>query len=172
MDLSSFVFLNIIVLVLSKPVDFNNIKREEIIDGFTVQDKLEIVNETEISKNNIVQVKNQIRPGMLISGYDIEIDADVDEEEFHGKVVIRVSITDASTREDPVMLYVEDLEVTSVVFTILSGSNVHEAEYNVDDGILEIDPGIPASSYTFTIEYSGSLAVGGKGLHLGQYGDK
>ncbi|KAJ8727740.1 hypothetical protein PYW07_001859 [Mythimna separata] len=108
---------------------------------------------------------------MTISGYVIEIDADVDGEEFSGKVVISVTLTTA-TRDDPVKFYVEDLDVNSVVYTIFQGSNVHEADFNVDDGILEIEPGIAASSYTFTIEYSGSLAVAGKGMYVGHYGDK
>lgn len=172
MGLGSFVFLITMVLVLCKPVDINNVKSEKMAAFATEEKTLEAVNVTKKFRNDAVFM-NQIRPGMTVTDYKVAIEADVDAIKFSGTAEITVAITDFDTREDPVLFYVDELTINSVMFSILGGSNTHDADFSInDDDFLEIDPGIPAISYTFTIEYTGSLEKAGKGLYVGHYGDK
>lgn len=174
MGVLSFVFLINIVLVLSKPIYIKNDKIEEHNAVITETPEIEHLKVVNLTERNAAVFVNQIRPGMTVNSYAIELEIDDDGDSFNGIATIQVSITDATTNEDPVKFYLADLDVNSVMFSILGGSNLNEANFDVDDGegILEIDPGFPALSYTFVIEYTGSLEGAGKGLYLGHYGDK
>ncbi|KAJ0178635.1 hypothetical protein K1T71_005410 [Dendrolimus kikuchii] len=116
-------------------------------------------------------MRNQIRPGMTVTSYAVEIEPNGNT--FAGRAVIQVSIIDSNTRDDPVIFYARDLNIASVRFSLIGGSSLMEASFDVDDGdgLLEIDTGLEASLYTFHIEYTGSLATVGQALWRGEYND-
>lgn len=159
------VFLSVIAITSSKPIDVP--KTVDIVEPSSFKE--DSVNET-FSLSNLV--RNQIRPGIQIDSYIIELTPDLDDETFEGKAIIEVSITDQVTIEDPIQLYVRNLDINSVTFN-LGGSAVFDTEIELDEdeGILSITPEHFALSYTFHIEYTGSLATAGRGFYVGHYGD-
>ncbi|KOB74750.1 Aminopeptidase N-11 [Operophtera brumata] len=122
-------------------------------------------------KSNLT-MRNQIRPGMHVTSYSIEITPNVNDDTFSGRLTVQVNIIDLTTREDPVMFYVRDLDIDSVVYSLVGGTNfapVADFDVDEDDGILEIETGVEATLYTFVIEYRGTLLVPGQGLYTGRY---
>lgn len=115
-------------------------------------------------------LRNQIRPGMVVTNYIIEIDPHVDGGTFSGRLTTDVSIDRASV-EDPVMFYVRDLDIDSVTYALVGGTIFRDADFSVDEdeGTLEIDTGQEATVYKFIIEYTGSLEVAGQALYAGSY---
>lgn len=71
-----------------------------------------------VEESSNVTMRNQIRPGMLVTNYDIELEADRGSGTFSGRAVIRVTITDPTTREDEIVFHVRDLNINSVRFAI------------------------------------------------------
>lgn len=124
-----------------------------------------------VEESSNVTMRNQIRPGMLVTNYDIELEADRGSGTFSGRAVIRVTITDPTTREDEIVFHVRDLNINSVRFAIAGGSTLNNADYDVDDddGILEIETGSESSLYDFHIEYTGTLTNVGTGFWAGEF---
>ncbi|KAH9643210.1 hypothetical protein HF086_012872 [Spodoptera exigua] len=176
MGLFRFVFLITIVSVTCKPVDFNIIQTDEFNELELEPESKNVINVTEGNSNEVTNLilRNQVRPGMEVLNYAVEISADVNAGTFNGRAVIQVRFSDESTREDPVVLHVADLNINAVRYSIMGGSNQLDAPFSTDDDdqILEIEPEQIALLYTFFIEYSGALNVAGKGLYRGSYGDK
>ena len=171
MGLFSFMFLINIVLVLSKPIDLNNIKIEEVI-GLNTETKIVEVNNSSAEFRNEAAFLNQIRPGMQVT--DTRVEIEVNGNTFVGKAAIDVALTDTGTIGDDILFYFADLRIRTVTYQILGvGAFLTPDRVSVDedDGTLEIEPGRDARSYTFTIEYEGTFGVAGRGLYLGQYGD-
>ncbi|KAH9643211.1 hypothetical protein HF086_012873 [Spodoptera exigua] len=105
-----------------------------------------------------------VRPGQTIRSYAVEIT--VDGDSFNGRVVLDVLLT-AATREDDIILHAEGLNINSVKTGVLSGTNLQDAEFNLDDGRLEISPDSVASTYSIIIEYTGQISNTGRGLYAG-----
>nr|ASU92549.1 glutamine aminopeptidase-like protein 11 [Achaea janata] len=190
------VLLTVLVVVSGKPIDLKNIATTDNVasvsidnfksiestddaapvniesnNGTEADNELNANNETNWGYDSTRSLRNQIRPGIIIGSYAVELTPNVNAGTFFGRAIIEISITDAATREDPIMLYVRDLDISSVTFSILGGSILYAADYDVDDddGILEIETGFIATSYNFHIEYTGSLSVVGKGFFAGSY---
>lgn len=177
MGLFRFVFLITIVSVTCKPVDLNIVQTE--VDELGLEPKSKnVINVTEGTSNevtnNALVMRNQVRPGMEVSSYAVEINANVEGGSFDGRAIVNLRIFDHDTREDPLVLNVAGLNINRVQYAIMGGSNLFDADYSTDDDdqILEIEPGQLGSQYTLYIEYSGSLNGVGKGLYRGSYGDK
>ncbi|KPJ03371.1 hypothetical protein RR46_06527 [Papilio xuthus] len=128
-----------------------------------------VIDKTEqnILKNSDTGSRNQVRPGMSVSNYDVEITRNGDT--FTGRLLAQVIVEDPSTREDDIVFQVEGLTIDSVQFSMAGGSNFQNADFGVDDGLLEISTGIEATLYNFRIEYRGSLQETGFGLYVGRY---
>lgn len=139
-----------------------------VTEANKVQD---VLNATETRTSNLTRnsLLRQLRPGQTITQYSVELS--VNGNSFDGRVAMVVRL-DAATREDPIQLHVEDLDVQSVLVGILSETNPANADFAVDDGMLEIFPDRVAASYTVVVEYSGSLNNPGHGLYLGEYAGK
>lgn len=110
----------------------------------------------------------QIRPGQQATQYAIELT--LNGGSFTGRAVINVNLEFVS-REDPILFHVEDLNIQSVLVGLFSQGNAGAAEFNVDDGVLEISPPVVASSYIVIIEYSGTIFSNGQGLFQSDFGD-
>ncbi|XP_041970735.1 membrane alanyl aminopeptidase-like [Aricia agestis] len=132
--------------------------------------------DSEILSSSLVlsssNARNQIRPGMVVERYDIEISVNPIAGSFDGHLTARVNVIDQNSREDPILFYVGELNIRSVLFSFAGGSVFYSAEdFNVDEGLLEIVTGFEASLYTFIIEYTGSLEWVGTGLFYGSHGN-
>ncbi|CAH1647280.1 unnamed protein product [Spodoptera littoralis] len=175
MGLFRFVLLITIVSVTCKPVDLNIVQTEEFNELVLEPESKNVINVTEGTSNEVTSLgmRNQVRPGMEVLSYAIEINADVNAGSFNGRAIIQVRFSDESTREDAIILHVADLNINRVQYAIMGGSNLVDADYSTDDDdqIIEIEPGQIALLYTLYIEYSGSLDRAGKGLYRGSYGD-
>ncbi|XP_013142060.1 PREDICTED: membrane alanyl aminopeptidase-like isoform X2 [Papilio polytes] len=132
-------------------------------------DTLPEIREQNILKTSDTGTRNQVRPGMSVSNYDVEITVNDNGDTFNGRLLAQVIVEDASTREDDIILQVEGLTIDSVQFSMAGGSNFQNADFDVDDGQLEISTGIEATLYNFRIEYRGSLSTIGRGLYVGSY---
>lgn len=151
----------------------------ELTDAINKTDVVKVVNEGPTNTNYVVYavqsnitMRNQIRPGMQVISYSVEITSNTNDDTFSGRLTVQVNIMDSTTREDPVMFYVRELDIDSVVYSLVGGLVfVPVLNFDVDeeDGILEIETGIEATLYTFVIEYRGSLSVPGQGLYAGRY---
>lgn len=160
------------------PEDYNlNTENSNLIDTINAADLAQVHKEPEPSTIDVNDIKSnktlrsQIRPGMRVTSYLVEITPNTDDETFNGKLEVRVNIVD-TTRDDDVIFYARDLEIDSVVFSLDAGLNYIPAlDFEVDtvDGTLKIETGVDALRYTFSIEYRGSLTVVGQALYLGQY---
>lgn len=106
-----------------------------------------------------------VRPGQDARQYSVEIT--INGRSFDGRAVIQVQLTDA-TREDPIAFHVEDLNILSVRTGIFTEVNAIAADFDVEDGVLEIEPQQEAANYIVVIEYTGSLD-GGVGLYEGDF---
>ncbi|KAM3967321.1 membrane alanyl aminopeptidase [Aphomia sociella] len=154
---------------------FNNIQALEL-PTIEPSPKNEVTEATKSTVNATVGVVNgtrnvpfrDIREGQQVKQYAIEIS--VNGNSFDGRAVLFVEL-DRNTREDPILLHFEDLNIKSVQASVFTAANPIDADFFDDDGILEISPQLIASSYVLFIEYSGQLENGGRGFHLGQYGD-
>lgn len=133
----------------------------EIIDG----------NHTDIilnmTRNDLLRF--DVRPGQNIREYAIEITPS--GYTFTGRAVITVELTFA-TREDPIILHCDDdLNIQSVMVGVFTETNAVQADFDHDEGLLEIEPAQIASSYILIISYSGSLITAGRGLYRGRFND-
>lgn len=111
----------------------------------------------------------QIRVGQEVRRYTIELTANGDT--FNGRAVLVVNL-DEATREDPIVLHADQLDINSVRVGVFTEANAVDAGFALDAGILEIFPEVEASTYIVIIEYSGQLTDSGKGLYLGHYDDE
>lgn len=130
------------------------------------------INETLVRNTNLL-LRNNVRPGMIVTSYAIEIEPNIAGGTFSGRAIAQVILTDIATIEDPIMFQAIDLNVVSVLFAIGGGATFRPAEFFVidDEGLLEIQSEL-ASLYTFIIEYEGQLNQNGQGLYLGSYDGK
>lgn len=168
------VLLNVLVMVSTKPIDVKTLTTPDNVLSVIVEEeaKADVVkNQTDISSRSL---RNQIRPGIAIGSYSVELTPDLNDGTFFGRTIVEVSITDQDTREDPIILYARDLQISSVTFSILGGSVLYEADFDVDEdaGTLEIETGLTATLYNFHIEYTGPLTIVGKGFFTGEFGGK
>ncbi|KOB74749.1 Aminopeptidase N-11 [Operophtera brumata] len=127
----------------------------EIIDG----------NHTDIILNMTrnALLRQDVRPGQNVREYAIEITPTGNS--FTGRAVITVELTFA-TREDPIVLHCDDdLNIQSVMVGVFTETNALQANFDHDEGLLEIEPVQIASSYILIISYSGSLTIAGQGLN-------
>lgn len=133
----------------------------------------QINNSTEQRVRNVTRLEkmNQVRPGMTVTNYVVEIEPNVNAGTFNGRVAAQVIIEDHDTREDDIIFQVRDIAVQSVEFSLAGGNTFQSADFSVDDddGILEISTGFRATLYSFIIQYRGSLSIIGDGLYAGRY---
>ncbi|CAB3260804.1 unnamed protein product [Arctia plantaginis] len=89
-----------------------------------------------------------------------------------GRAIIDVTITDIDTRDQPIRLHRRNLEIDSITFT-LGGTSVFDARFEdgEEDDILIIFTDQISLTYTFYIEYRGSLAMAGRAFYVGHHGD-
>lgn len=128
-------------------------------------------NESSVKNINPL-LRNSFRPGMVVNSYVVDITPNVAAGTFSGRLIAQVSINDLTTIEEPIMFQVgDDLSIASVVFSIGGGTTYREAEFFVDEGILEIMSEV-ASLYTYIIEYEGRINQNGNGLYMGLYDSK
>lgn len=141
------------------------VKITNFTDHFDNSTNQEVRNLTRLEKSN------QVRPGMTVTNYVVEIEPNVNAGTFNGRLAAQVIIEDPDTREDDIIFQVRDMTVQSVEFSIAGGTTFQPADFNVndDDGILEISTGLRATLYSFIIQYQGSLSIIGDGLYAGRY---
>ncbi|XP_075971877.1 membrane alanyl aminopeptidase-like isoform X2 [Anticarsia gemmatalis] len=174
--IQTFVFLTTLVLVSTKPIDIVKTAVVDEVPQINVVEDVVVRNDTNVAVKNETEsrvLRNQIRPDMVVNSYEIELTPNADGVTFTGLAVIQIAITDANTREDPVILHARDLDIRSVRYTIFGAGAVYDADFDMDDddGLLEIDAGGVASTYNFQIQYIGSLAMVGKAFYRGNYDD-
>lgn len=174
------VLFLLIASTQSLPVTIKNLEVTDHLQSSGEEVFTESVNNVIIQSEELIDVSNRstlrntIRPGMLVTNYVIEIEPDRLSGTFSAVAMIQVSITDLNTREDPVIFHAKDLNIRSVQFSLIGGSILYNADFDMDDddGLLEIETGLEATLYTFVISYSGSLEIGGRALWTGYYDDK
>lgn len=176
-------YLTLITITTALPIKNQIIEAPDLIEpeiikvaNLNITETAKESNDTvpEIREQNILKTsdtgtRNQVRPGMSVSNYDVEITVNDNGDTFNGRLLAQVIVEDASTREDDIILQVEGLTIDSVQFSMAGGSNFQNADFDVDDGQLEISTGIEATLYNFRIEYRGSLSTIGRGLYVGSY---
>lgn len=117
-------------------------------------------------------LRSQLRPGMHVTRYAVELTPS-NNRTFYGRLVAHVVIIMA--REKLVMFYVRGLNIDSIEYSLSGSTNAMPVEnFEVDDdtGILKIQTGVNASTYTFFIEYQGFLSDVGQGFYSGQFESK
>lgn len=129
-----------------------------------------ITNETEarnatVPRNSMLR---EVRPGQEVRNYDIELT--YDGNQFIGRIVIDVVLT-LETREDPIVFHAVDLDITRVMTGVFTEANAIDADFDLDDGLLEISPPQLATSYVVIIYYSIQLSNGGPGVYFGEGND-
>lgn len=124
------------------------------------------LNSTHVYNRTRNTLLRNVRPGQEIRQYAVQLT--VSENTFTGRAVIDV-VLQFATREDPIVLHVEGLTILSVMAGVFTETNALPADFDVDEGLLEIEPSIIASSYILIIEYTGSLTTVGRGLYRGSY---
>lgn len=156
-------------------LNLTNNDLDDTINATDVQVHHKISDNETVRTSNVkynITKRNQIRPGMRVTNYSVQITPNANDGTFSGRLVTQVVIIDSITIKDPVMFYAKDLEIDSVEYAVAGGLNylpVLSIKEDIDNGILEIETGVEASLYTFVIEYRGSLAVSGQGLYEGRY---
>ncbi|NP_001266329.1 membrane alanyl aminopeptidase-like [Bombyx mori] len=135
----------------------------------TFDEKTKFIPEDDSKRTAIVSTnaeRNQagetVRPGQTISSYEVEIT--IEENRFKGRAVIELEL-DANTRDDPIKLYSEDLDVTSVRTGVFTEANSLAATFRLRDGFLEITPVQSTTSYVVVVEYTGILRNDGNGIY-------
>ncbi|KAI8424610.1 hypothetical protein MSG28_003044 [Choristoneura fumiferana] len=154
-------FSQLPVIVVSDPIDNDPVTTTEALIPLNGDTGGLDTNATGISN----ALFRNIRPGQDARQYSVAIT--INGRSFDGRAVIQVRLTDA-TREDPLAFHVEDLNILSVRTGIFTEVNAIAADFNVDDGILEIEPQQEATNYIVVIEYTGSLD-GAVGLYEGDF---
>lgn len=134
----------------------------------SVDDSTEVPDENSTDVHSRSTLTRNVRPDQEITHYLVELTADGDS--FTGKAVIEISLSFA-TREDPMVLHVEGLDIQSVMVGVFNLNNPVQADFNVDDGLLEIEPPSLSTSYILDIEYTGSLSTVGRGFFRGEYNE-
>ncbi|XP_072939971.1 membrane alanyl aminopeptidase-like [Epargyreus clarus] len=110
----------------------------------------------------------ELRPGQEVTGYAVEITKD--GENFQGRAVLTVEV-DMATRDDPLMFHCEGLTIESVAVGIFSDINAAPNPYNLNNGVLEINPNLRGSIYVVIIRYRGPLRNDGKGLFISNFNE-
>nr|WAK99419.1 aminopeptidase N 9 [Spodoptera frugiperda] len=135
---------------------------EESLENYSGNKYVTDDGDVTVNANRSDLFKN-VRPGQTVRSYELEIT--INGDSFNGRALLEVNLT-PDTREDSIVLHVEDLNINSVRAGIMGGSNMQDVDFGVDDGELEISPGT-ASTHMVLIEYSGQLSNNGRGLYLG-----
>lgn len=144
--------------VLSEESSKNSLLDEDqILSGVT--------NNTIRNVETRIQSRQNFRPGQTILKYTVQITRNGNS--FAGRVLMDVRITD-ETREDPIALNIEDLNIQSVSVGVLTASNLVNTPFSIDDGRLEISPIQLASAYQVLVEYTANFRNDGIGLYIGQ----
>ncbi|XP_063360349.1 aminopeptidase N-like [Cydia amplana] len=138
---------------------------ESVIIPFTSEEDNAVESNVTMLTNGTRSLFRNVRPGQEARQYSIEITPNGNT--FTGRAVIQVRITSA-TMEDPIVLHVEDLNIQAVRTGIFTEVNAIPADFNVDDGVLEIWPQQEASNYIVVIEYTGNMQTG-FGLFQGEF---
>ncbi|XP_048007237.1 aminopeptidase N-like isoform X1 [Leguminivora glycinivorella] len=146
----------------------NGIDENELNDPNS-PDNIPIMIENGIEEGNDILMRNQIRPGMHVTSYLVELTPNAAGGTFSGLLTASVIISDASSLEDDIVFHVEDLNINSVRFSITGSSAIVVANFDVNDDLLEIDTGFETSLYTFFIEYTGSMTNTGTGFWHGEF---
>lgn len=165
------LFIITIVTVSAKPIDIKEVLRNEDL-VLSSQETFEVVNATKNSNNTVT--RNTFGDGMRYNIFEVELDPNVREGTFTGRLKVEVLALTTEAREADVLFYVGDLDIKNVIFKF--GNADHEmdvASFGVnDDDILEIEPGISSNRFEFIIDYTGDLQPAGTGLYAGSYGDE
>lgn len=132
-----------------------------------IEEEESVLNETLINTTN--GLLRNIRPGQRIINYDIVITKN--GRNFQGRAVLDVELTFA-TRDDDIVLNVQDLQINNVLLGVFTDVNAQPANWNDDDGLLEISFDTNALSYIVIVEYTIPEVAFGYGLYTGSYGDK
>lgn len=177
--LTSLVSVMVVSLPIERSTSRNTLfKNEEMLNIVKTENKNANISHNHNSNSyiNITEARilgrtaiTQIRPGQRVRQYAIELTVN-DDDTFTGRIVLAVSLTIA-TREDPIALAVENLNIQSVDAGVFSEIDTMPAEFNVDDGVLEIIPQQNSVAYFIIITYTGSLSFVGTGLFRGNYMD-
>lgn len=179
--------------VMMEPIDGFAVTDSEIkVDNKNVKEEIKTVtavNKNIIAENKTVtsEIKNvtldklpvnatrelmfrqNFRPGQQVRTYALEIT--VNENSFVGRAVLHVILTE-ETMEDDIILYIDNLQISSVQAGVFSEANAAAAGFNVDGQQLQISPASVASTYFVIIEYTGQFTSSGLGLHMGKYHDE
>lgn len=124
------------------------------------------IDATETLLNQTRSILKQIRPGQEVDGYEVKITFDGDT--FHGEVLIDVT---PASREDSIVLHIEDLEVHEVLIDLNSVDNAESADFDINNGRLVIEPNNEGSSYVIIIKYSGEIRNLGHGIVQREFND-
>ncbi|XP_022125613.2 aminopeptidase N isoform X1 [Pieris rapae] len=111
--------------------------------------------------------RNNLRPDMTATRYDIKLTPNIGGGTFAGIARISVQVTDA-TIGDAVKFHFEGLTVSSVK-RISGGTSSDINNVNTEDGVIEIDTGVESTLHDFEIQYTGTLASAGIGFYTGAY---
>ncbi|XP_030032718.2 membrane alanyl aminopeptidase [Manduca sexta] len=150
-------FTNAIELTVKTPEEV----LEENVQATLVQ-RSNFTKSFNITRNTLLR---NIRPGQQVRQYVVSIT--FDDEEFHGRAVIDVVVTDA-TRGENLVFHFDDVEIDSVQTGVFTIASAVDADFDLDDGILEIEPAQDATSYIVIVEYTGELSNTGRGLYIGE----
>lgn len=179
----AFCFYVIVLNVLTKslPIDTTVRSIVTIDDSYknfvnqdsTIQNVLEnIITAEEPCEEKIINttrnavLRQNLRPGQTVRRYSVELD--LNGASFTGRAVIDVAL-DQSTRDDPILLYAEDLTIDLVLAGVFTDANTVPVEFDQYDGMLEIRPSQPATSYIIIVNYSGSITNFGAGIFQGEF---
>ncbi|KAL4705516.1 hypothetical protein ACJJTC_011458 [Scirpophaga incertulas] len=124
-----------------------------------------VVKDGTTDLERVLTPRNQLRPGLVISEYEVELT--INENTFQGREIFRASVT-SETRNDTLLLHVSGLTIQSVLTGSTTIESANPATFRVIDGErLEIRPSRVLSNYIVLIEYSGTLGNNGEGLYRG-----
>lgn len=151
-------------------IEFKN--SDNVINSVDENDFAENINTTDLTTGNKSGINlRSVRPGQRVVSYYVDITMDGDN--FEGTLIVRMVIDDHDTRGDSIKLHCEDLNIHSIQygqFTIINPQVIDD--FNVDNGVLEINPPLPSSTFIFLIQYSGTIRNDGFGIYKGFYEDE
>lgn len=127
--------------------------------------------ETEDVSVSRSAARNTIRPGMFVRSNIVHLEPNINAGTFSGELLAEV-VLDETTRDENLVLRVEDLEITGVRSALVTANAFEDAEFEVDEenGLLTIEPGIRGTLYKLEITFEGELSLA-NGFYSGSFGN-
>lgn len=126
--------------------------------------RTEVANTVSIDSTR--SLARNLRPGQRVQSYSVKISFEGDT--FNGEAVISLSL---DSIDDPIKFHSEALDIQTVGVSSTTADAAQPADYNPEDGILEIDLDGVSRNRIVVITYSGEINNFGNGIFQGSFND-